>query len=149
MGDDAPQISLTSCRARPPPRRHLAAAAMQGSRVRVWLGAVSAGAVVADPYLLFDGEVDQPTLTVGKGTRTLEYDCVSSFERLFDLDEGFRLVDAEHQRIWSGETGLENVTALPRTIYWGAIGRSGSSGGNYGGGGGGGGGGFGNAVRNL
>jgi hypothetical protein len=132
MGDEAPHISLTLLPSSSASATTLAASAMQGSRVRVWLGAISAGAVVADPYLLFDGEVDQPTLTLGKATRSLEYEAVSSFERLFDVDEGFRLVDSEHQRIWPGETGLENVTALPRTLYWGLAAPVANAGATYG-----------------
>lgn len=132
MGDEAPAMSITLLPSSSAAATTLAAATMQGSRIRVWLGAVSGGTVVSDPYLLLDGEIDQPILTLSKGARKLEYECVSSFERLFEADEGFRLVDAEHQRIWPGETGLENVTELPKTIYWGTDRPVASYGANYG-----------------
>ena len=63
-GDEAPQISLTLNPSRDAAVAQLAASAMQGSRVRCWLGVVSAstGIVVPDPLLLFDGKLDVATM---------------------------------------------------------------------------------------
>lgn len=132
FGDTAPAISITLLPSTDAAAATLADAAMQGSRVRLWIGAVTraTGAVIADPLLLFDGELDQPVLTLGQGKRVLEYECVSSMERLFDGDEGFRLSDANHQRIWPGETGLANMTGLTRKVYWGVAGPTGAASGN-------------------
>src|SRR3546814_20326641 len=87
---------------------------MQGSVVSLWLAAVdrATGAVIPEPLLLFTGELDQPTLTVDKGSRELEFECVSGFERLFDNEEGLRLADSWHQSVWPGEMGLANVTGI-------------------------------------
>src|SRR3546814_10076287 len=72
-----------------------------------------------EPLLLFTGELDQPTLTVDKGSRELEFECVSGFERLFDNEEGLRLADSWHQSVWPGEMGLANVSGIITTVYWG------------------------------
>jgi hypothetical protein len=77
------------------------------------------GAVVADPVLLFIGEVDVPTLSSGADGRTLEYEVTSISERLFAGDEGLRLSDGFHRSVWSGEVGLANVSGVEQTIYWG------------------------------
>ena len=94
---------------------------MQGSRTRVWFGAINrvTGSPIPDPYLLYDGELDQPTLTTGLAKRTVDYDVVSMFDILFDNDEGARLADSFHQSIWPGERGLEFVTGIIRQIIWG------------------------------
>lgn len=121
VGDQAPSMNITLH----PPATSAAATlshpTMQGSRVRLWLGAIdrAAGGVVPDPYLVFDGELDQPILSVGLGTRVLEYECVSGFERLFQVDEGMRLSDSFHQSVWPGETGLDGITGIIKTIIWG------------------------------
>lgn len=137
FGDEAPALSIMLHPPSDAAAASLSSATFQGSRVRLWLGAVTraTGAVIADPYLLFDGLLDQPVLSVGKGTRTLEYECVSSMERLFDNDEGFRLSDTNHKRVWSGEEGLEHMSGLVKKIYWGVARPSGAASGGGGGGG--------------
>ncbi|KQN33622.1 hypothetical protein [Sphingomonas sp. Leaf38] len=120
-GDEAPQISLTLNPSRDAAVAQLAASAMQGSRVRCWLGVVSAGTgiVVPDPLLLFDGKLDVATINWGSRKRTVDYDIVSEFDRFFDLEEGIRLSDSHHQDIWPGEQGLAFVTGVAETIPWG------------------------------
>lgn len=95
---------------------------IQGCEARLWMGAVtpSTGAVVVSPYLLFDGVVDVPTLSVGTGTRQIELDIASVFERLFDIDEGVGLNDSSHEDFWPGEEGFIYVTDVTRILPWGA-----------------------------
>jgi hypothetical protein len=140
VGDEAPALSITLLPASDAAAATLASASMQGSPVTLSLGALDpmTGAVIPDPMLLFLGELDQPRLSKDGGKRELEYECVSSFERLFDNDEGARLSDSYHQSIWPGEKGMSNVTGIIKTIYWGVESPRGSI--SYGGGGGGGGG---------
>src|SRR3546814_3659172 len=91
---------------------------MQGSAVALWLAAVdrASGLVYADPELLFLGELDVPTLKSGPSGRSLEYEVVSVFERLFDNDEGARLVPAFHKSIRSEEHTSE-LQSLMRISY--------------------------------
>ena len=120
IGDQAPQITIKFNPKDDADAIEICSPDMQGSRMRIWLGALTtAGAVVADPYLIFDGELDQPTLSIDIGTRELKYDCVSSFEKLFMLDEGNRLNQSHHQEVWPGEEGLNHVTGVTRSVIWG------------------------------
>jgi hypothetical protein len=121
VGDEAPAIRITLHPADDAAAAELSGPLMQGSSVWLWLAAIArtTGAIIGDPLLIFSGELDQPTLTVGKGKRELQYDCVSSMERLFDNQEGVRLADSWHQQVWPGELGLANMTGIIKTIYWG------------------------------
>jgi hypothetical protein len=145
VGDQAPMLGMTLLPPSEAAAASLAAPGMQGSRLRIWLGALdlTTKAVIADPYLIFDGELDQPTLTIDRGTRELDFECVSSFEKLFRNDEGHRLSQAHHQEIWPGETGLADVTGVVKQVLWGpgdkiAGSFPGAGGGSIGGGNGGG-----------
>lgn len=128
QGDQVPAMSVTI----QPPSDTVAAAlnvpGVQGAAVQLWLGAVtrSTGAVVADPYLMFLGEVDQPTLTATKGSTEIEFACVSAMERLFENEEGIRLSDSFHKLLFPGETGLANVTGVTKKVYWGVEGSGGA-----------------------
>ena len=143
VGDQAPQLSVSFLPPSEAAAAELVAPEMQGSRIRVWIGALDGTTkeVVDEPYLLFDGELDQPTIIGDRGLREVEYDCVSAFELLFEVDEGNRLSDAHHQEVWPGETGLSAVTGVVKQVIWGpgdkiAGGFSGSGGVGGGGGGG-------------
>lgn len=120
-GDEAPAIGFTMFPPDNATAAQLASPTYQGSPVYVWLAGIypATGTLVPDPYLLFAGELDQPTLTIDRGQRQIDFDCVSAFERLLEDDEGARLTDAFHQSIWPGETGFANVTGIEKTVYWG------------------------------
>lgn len=119
---EAPTMTVTLSLASNVATAEVADPAAQGSRVSAWIGAVDpiGGAVLGDPELVFVGEVDTATLTVGQNSRALALSCVSAFERMFSGDEGVRLNDAYHQSIWPGETGLVAASAVRDRPYWGA-----------------------------
>lgn len=121
FGDEAPALSVTFLPASGASIATLASPSNQGSRIRIWLGAVNptTGAVIADPIMLFDGEVDQITPTIGKGKREIDLDAVSGMERFFEVQEGVRLSSTFHKSVWPGETGLDGITGLENKIYWG------------------------------
>jgi len=127
LGDESPALSINLLPASEASAGQLSSPTFQGSRVRVRVGAVDrlTGISIGD-YLLFDGEIDVPVLTVGQRRRALALECVSSFERFFDNDEGARLSDSYHQSIWPGETGFANITGIEQTIYWGVANPSGT-----------------------
>jgi hypothetical protein len=147
LGDDVPALGLSFVPTSAAVAGELTAPNVQGSRCRLWFAVIdrSNGLVVPDPLLLFDGELDQPTVETGMHVLRLDYDVVSAFERLFLDDEGIRLSDAFHQSVWPGERGLEYMSGLVRTIIWGPGDRPGgmvtgtTGGGAFGGVGGGGG----------
>jgi hypothetical protein len=120
-GDSAPSIVVSMI-----PRDDDAIAAltgpdMQGEIVSVIVGAVSesTGLLIGDPYKLFDGEVDIARYIFGKKTSEVEYECVGGMDRMFFDDEGIRLVPSFHAQVWPGELGLNHVTGIKNTIYWG------------------------------
>ena len=118
----APELRLSVL----PP--NLAAAAIlcdpanQGARVEMFEGLVdkATGAVIGEPDLKFDGEIDVPTLRVGKAMMSVEIVCVSVWERLFEQEEGARLSDAFHQAAHPGELGFALITSVKTPPIWGA-----------------------------
>lgn len=120
-GDSAPVLQLTLLAASDTALATLADAAMQGSTVLARMGVVDpyTGAVVPDPYVLFSGELDVPTIRWGQNMRKLEYKITSVFERFFQVDEGRRLAPSLHQWVWPGETGMDAVTDVERPVPWG------------------------------
>lgn len=120
--DQAPTLTVSLLPPSGTAAATLASAAMQGSRVRLYMGAVDmmTGLVVPDPKVLFDGEIDVPTLRWRTRAREVEYRVVSVFEKFFDQEEGIRLSDSHHQALWPGELGLAFVTGVTQPVYWGA-----------------------------
>jgi hypothetical protein len=120
-GDTAPSMSITLLPDGNSDAATICSPTFQGSSVELYIGAISpdTGEVIPSPLLIFSGELDQPVLTVDQGTRELEFECASAFERLFSGDEGIRLSDAHHKSVWPGETGLSQVTGIQKTVYWG------------------------------
>jgi hypothetical protein len=99
----------------------LASATAQGSPVSLWFASINraTGAVIGTPYLLWTGDIDVPTLLIGKNTRVVKIDAESAWDRFFDVDEGLLLTNACHQSFWPGELGLEYVTEVQAQIPWG------------------------------
>lgn len=140
--EQAPTLTATFIPAEDADVALLVASQHQGSRIRIWLGALDtvSKAVIADPFQLFDGELDQPTLVIDDGTRHVEMECASNFERLFFDDEGIRLSPGHHKTFWPGELGLDDITGIVRQVIWGPgdkIRSSAPGGAGVGGGGGG------------
>lgn len=121
IGDQAPAKKITLLPPTGAAAATLAAATMQGSRVRAWLGVLDAqsGQPIPDPITLFDGEIDVPVMKWSTRGREVEYRVVSVFERFFELEEGIRLSDSHHQAVWPGELGLEFVTGVAEQVFWG------------------------------
>ena len=123
-GDNAPALALTLFPADGTAATTLCAPEMQGAGVTLWLGAVdrATGAVIADPQLLFLGELDVPTLTADTGKRAIEYTVVSAFERLFEDDASARLSSGHHRSLFPAEAGLDFVTGVDQPVFWGVEG---------------------------
>lgn len=121
LGNDAPSLRLTINPPTNSASADLSAPGNQGAPVKVWFGVLDQadGQVIGDPYLLFDGDLDQPILSVGEGARSLTLECVSAIERAREDDEGVRLNDTFHQSVWPGELGFEFVTEVGHDDPWG------------------------------
>lgn len=124
IGDEAPGGRLTFSPDPDAPPGVINTPALQGSRIRMWIGEVDpdAGALVAPPDLMLDSVVDATTLQLGRGTRQLPVDIVSRAERLFLLAEGNVLSGESHRRIYPAERGLENAIGVPQVVAWGVVG---------------------------
>lgn len=120
-GNNAPALDFTFFPASSTAAADLSAPSFQGSRVRVWLAVVDpeTGKVIGNPERVFFGLIDTTILMIGQGTRELNIQCVSGFERMFANNEGQRLADAFHQTIWPGELGFSNVTGITKNVSWG------------------------------
>ncbi|MBB5697004.1 hypothetical protein [Sphingomonas yantingensis] len=136
--DEAPDWDLTFAPPSEVAVEDLTLASAQGSEVSAFLGVVdrSTGMLIPEPLQLFAGELDVARLRIGKGSRTVEWRCVSALERFHDQERGARLSDAWHKLVWPGETGLANMSGIEKTSFWGV--ENPPSGVSYGGGGGGG-----------
>jgi hypothetical protein len=119
-GDTAPAVGITLYPPGDAAAADLASPTHQGAPVYLHVGAIepTTGAVIGS-HLLFAGEIDVPTLRSGENTRSLELEVVSVFQRFFADDEGIRLSPAWHKGVWPGETGLDDVTGVTETVYWG------------------------------
>jgi hypothetical protein len=128
MGDDAPALTITLLPASDAAAADLAAPTMQGAPVTIHLGALDrlTGLVIPDPTLLFLGELDVPVLRSTGTGRSLDYEVVSAFERLFTDDERVRLSPGFHRSVWPGEAGLDFVTGVQETVFWGVAGTNGA-----------------------
>lgn len=107
----------------------------QRSRVRFWLAEYdrATGLLDGEPDILFDGQIDQTSLTAGRSARELAMTIVSAAERLFERNIGNSLSPSFHKSIWPGETGHDNATGLGAPVAWGVEAPPSTSGGYYGG----------------
>jgi hypothetical protein len=98
--------------------------ARQGKAGRVWFGAISAGALVADPYLLFAGRLDVPEITFGGETFTI---TITYESRLIDLTRPreWRYTHESQKVLYPGDKGFEFVTVIQeQTPWWGQRGQN-------------------------
>tara|TARA_R100000315_G_C5229780_1_gene140735 strand:+ start:1280 stop:1891 length:612 start_codon:yes stop_codon:yes gene_type:complete len=92
----------------------------QGRAAKVYLGVISSGAVVADPYLVFDGRMDVMTIEDAGETASIS---LSAESRLIDLERARvrRFTDNDQQNQFPGDTSLRFVADLQdKEIAWGS-----------------------------
>lgn len=87
----------------------------QGSRVRVWRGAVdrTTGLLIGAPVLRFDGEIDQPRFSVGSD-RQLTIACGTQSARQLEENADWRANHSFHTARWSGENGMVRVAGITK-----------------------------------
>ncbi|KQY96405.1 hypothetical protein [Brevundimonas sp. Root1423] len=119
IDDDASPVQITITPPDLTSLEALAASDAQGGWVTVHLACKnpSTGLIVANPYQLHLGELDQPRLRPGK-SRKLEYDIITGEARGLQPNEEQRQTDAFHQFIWPGELGNEYATDGTKRVYW-------------------------------
>ena len=94
--------------------------ARQGNEVSLWIGALDdSGAVVADPYKVFSGLMDVPSIQEDGDSSTI---TIQVENRLIELSRPrpVRYTDRFQQHRFSGDLGFEYVAALQNQIInWG------------------------------
>ncbi|MBX7459561.1 hypothetical protein [Qipengyuania huizhouensis] len=120
VGDVVPALQMTLLPAGDAAAADLSKPGHQTSRVRFWIAEFDpATGVIGSAEVMFDGQIDQTILTVGKGTKTLDVSVVSLAERLFEGNIGNTLNPTWHKSVWPGETGHDNATGLSKPVAWG------------------------------
>jgi len=92
----------------------------QTRSAKIYLGVISSGAVVADPYLVFDGRMDVMTIEDSGETATIS---MSAESRLIDLERPrLRRYTSDDQKLdHPSDTGLDFVSGLQeKEIAWGS-----------------------------
>lgn len=121
VGDVVPALQMTLLPSGSAAAADLSKPGHQTARVRFWIAEYDvATGVIGSSEVMFDGQVDQTILTVGKGTKTLDVSVVSLAERLFEGNIGNTLNPTWHKSVWPGEKGHDNATGLGIPIAWGA-----------------------------
>lgn len=142
MAESVPALDLSLLPPETSAAADLSQPGFQRSRVRFWLAEFSPhdGILIGDPEPMFDGQIDQTSLTEDRNQRSVELTVVSNLERLFTRNRGNSFNPRWHKSVWPGETGHDNATGLPVPVAWGAespasggSARGGSSGGGGGG----------------
>jgi hypothetical protein len=142
LGDEVPALELELAPPSGAAVADLSQPGYQTARARFWTAEFDpdTDAIVGDPQLDFDGQVDQTTLRVGRTERILAITIVSTAERLFQRNIGNSLSPSFHKTLFPGELGHDNATGLKLPIAWGvaspprAVGTSAGSGSGGGGG---------------
>lgn len=120
IGDDAPSGRLTFLPESTAAAATLSQPEFQGSPMRFWLVEIDeATGTVSDSELIADWLLDTTKLRVSKSHRWLDMEANSVADRLFNINEGNVLSPTFHERVWTGEHGLDNATGVPTTVAWG------------------------------
>ena len=121
LGDTAPSLKVGLIPAGNAALAQLLDPAVQGSHITVSMGCIDilTGLVIGTPLVLFEGELDVPTVDWGPNDRRIEYSIGGIGERLFMTEEAIRLSDTWHQHVWPGELGLSLVTDVETWVPWG------------------------------
>ena len=121
VGDEVPALELSLLPPGSAAVGDLSQPGYQVSRVRLWIGEydVDLGTLAGTADLMFDGQLDQSILSVGRNSRELALTVVSTAERLFNRNEGNALSPSWHKSVWPGETGHDEGTGLTIAVAWG------------------------------
>lgn len=121
VGEEAPSLTLTMLPPDGVALDEVASPELQGSRVRLIFGPydLATGVPVPDPIVLFDGEIEVPTIKWRQRGRELSFRVGSVFSRFFEVEEGIRLSDSWLQSVHPGALGLEFATGVAEPVPWG------------------------------
>ena len=87
--------------------------------VKVWQGLLdSSNALIADPYLLFDGTINRYSIEDDTNSTALGLEVTSQWGQ-FEKENGRRTSDVSQQRHFASDKGFEFSALTIRDIKWG------------------------------
>jgi hypothetical protein len=124
IGDEVPALELTLQPPSTTATADLSQPGFQQARARFWIAEFNpeTGQIVGTPDLTFEGQIDQTSVRIARGERSLSIVIVSTAERLFERNIGNTLSPTFHKSIWPGELGHDNAIGLKVPIAWGVAG---------------------------
>ncbi len=94
--------------------------AIGGSRVQAWLGEVDwPTGIVATAERLGDWFVDVRYQRIGRGSRIVAFELLTSIERMFLTNRGNVCSPRFHKSLYPGEKGFDNCTDVEVSVPWG------------------------------
>lgn len=121
VGDEVPALRMTFFPESTAAAADLVQPGWQASPMKFWIAEVdrSTGEVVGTPELMLHGQLDTADLEVGMGTRAINFDVVSTAERLLEGNQGNTLSPRFHKSVWPGETGEDAAIGIGISVAWG------------------------------
>ena len=89
-----------------------------GADIKVWRGVISSGALVADPFLLFHGSLEDFAIDDNVANASLGISATNHFGN-FEKVNGRTTSDSSQQRHFLNDKGLEFSALTLRDIKWG------------------------------
>tara|TARA_B100000427_G_C15450686_1_gene569446 strand:+ start:211 stop:771 length:561 start_codon:yes stop_codon:yes gene_type:complete len=89
-----------------------------GTDIKVWRGVISSGALVADPFLLFHGSLEDFAIDDNGTNASLGISATNHFGN-FEKVNGRTTSDSSQQRHFLNDKGLEFSALTLRDIKWG------------------------------
>src|ERR1700722_9280600 len=90
-----------------------------GLPVTIWMAAMSGGAPIPDPVMLWSGAMDQPALSVNANEARINLACENLLVSMRTPADR-RYTTQDQQMDWPGDLGFIVVDALQEiSIYWG------------------------------
>ena len=120
VGEEAPAAAISFYPNSNAATEDLTHPSIQWSPVSIWVASVDGTTgLIIRPVPMFFGFVDVPTLRDSAEQRVVDMTLVSDTERFFIQNEGNRLSQENHQRVYPGELGLNNMTGVEYDVAWG------------------------------
>jgi len=95
-----------------------------GLPVQIWLAAMSGGAPVNSPVLLWSGVTDQPNVRLSATSATIDINCENLLVTL-NVPVDRRYTQQDQQMDWPGDVGFNFVNSVQETtINWGTTANS-------------------------
>ena len=94
-----------------------------GLPMTIWLAAISGGAVVANPTILYSGATDQPSISIGPDEVILSVACESLLS-VMNIPVDRRYTPQDQQMTYPGDLGFQFVYQIVDVaLTWGGIGK--------------------------